>query len=331
MSEETMVVNAYPVTPGWTQAGYPEGFPVSSWQPPVPHVSNIGRYRNFTTVSIGSDIFDATARNVSKIDPVTGEIGYDEIVSVERGDQRVVIVERNITVALEELNKLGTVWKKGFMYLIVGNGDRLKFKDVNQMITFMNNSNRIANESFIKAKEGFSTSGYVPKDASKRPDSKSGVTIGVGVDLGGKTKDSMINDGVAKSFVTILEPYLGLKGQSAQDKLNKSPLKLTEAQAMDLSKNYINRFSTGVASKYKTATGKNFSTLPLGTRTAIVSVSYQYGQNLAVATPEFWKQVTSSRWADAVKNLNNFKDNFPTRRQSEANLIQADITAGKIK
>ncbi|MBK4668428.1 hypothetical protein JJQ10_15500, partial [Enterobacter hormaechei] len=67
------------------------------------------------------------------------------------------------------------------------------------------------------------------------------------------------------------------------------------------------------------------------TRTAIVSVSYQYGQNLAAATPEFWKQVTSGRWADAVKNLNNFKDNFPTRRQSEAALIQADIAAGKLK
>lgn len=331
MSEDTMVVNAYPVTPGWTGSTYPGGVSIPNWRPPVPHVANIGHYSNFNVVSIGTDIFDTTARKDSKIDPVTGEIAYDDIVSIERGDQRVLIVEVKMTAALEELKKLGTVWKKGSMYLILGNGDRLKFKDVGQMIDFINNSNRIANETFIRAKEGFSATGYVPKNAAKQPDVNSGVTIGIGVDLGGKTKDSMLNDGVSKEFVNLLEPYLGLKGKAAQDKLTKSPLTITEAQAMDLSKNYINRFSSGVASKYQAATGSNFSKLPLGTRTAIVSVSYQYGQNLAAATPEFWKQVTSGRWADAVKNLNNFKDNFPTRRQSEAALIQADIAAGKLK
>ena len=331
MAEDTMIVNAYPVVAGWSGSNAPDGIPISNWQPPVPHISNIGTYRNFNTVSIGSDIFDTTPRNDSKIDPVTGEIPYDDIVSIERGDKRVLIVERKMSIALGELSKLGSVWKSGSMYLIIGNGDRLKFSDVNQMISFINNSNRIANESFIRSKEGFSVTGYVPKDASSHADANSGVTIGVGVDLGGKTKASMLSDGITQAFVTILEPYLGLKGQTAQNKLTNSPLTLTENQAMELSRNYINRFSTVVAQKYNAATGSNFSKLPLGTRTAVVSVSYQYGTNLASATPTFWKQVTQGLWADAVKNLNDFKDSYATRRKSEASLIQADINSGKLK
>ncbi|MBN4025191.1 hypothetical protein JYQ83_23665 (plasmid) [Klebsiella pneumoniae] len=50
---------------------------------------------------------------------------------------------------------------------------------------------------------------------------------------------------------------------------------------------YINKFSTTVASSFNNATSSKFSSLPLNTRTAIVSVAYQYGTNLASATPNF--------------------------------------------
>ncbi|WP_259271153.1 pesticin C-terminus-like muramidase, partial [Klebsiella pneumoniae] len=73
-----------------------------------------------------------------------------------------------------------------------------------------------------------------------------------------------------------------------------------------------------------------FSSLPLNTRTAIVSVAYQYGTNLASATPNFWSQVTNGQWQEAINNLNNFGDAYPTRRRSEAALIQSDLDAGKL-
>ncbi|ELQ9312151.1 hypothetical protein R3D73_005197 [Serratia marcescens] len=94
---------------------------------------------------------------------------------------------------------------------------------------------------------------------------------------------------------------------------------------------YVNQYSAGMASRYSSAAGSPFSALPLNTRTAIVSVAYQYGQNLAQAAPTFWSYVTQKQWANVVNELNNFGDTYPTRRQSEAALIQSDINSGKLK
>ncbi|PAU40501.1 hypothetical protein CKF46_32155, partial [Klebsiella pneumoniae] len=52
------------------------------------------------------------------------------------------------------------------------------------MVSFLENSNRIVKYDFIQEKEGFSTSGYVPKGSDGNPDGNSGVTVGSGVDLG---------------------------------------------------------------------------------------------------------------------------------------------------
>lgn len=331
MAEDTMIVNAYVPVPGWIDAGPPDGVPPSGGHIMNPVVTNMGSNRNFQVLSINTDIFDVTARNDSKIDTVTGEIPYDDIISIERGDKRVLVIERNISAALASFAEIATGWTPNKVILIIGNGDRMTFNNRDDMKRFLNNSNRISNETFIRQKEGFSASGYVPKNASNRPDANSGVTIGVGIDLGGKTTASMRNDGVADSFIQFLAPYLGVKGQTAQDLLTRSPLTLTDSQAMDLSKNYINRFSTDIATRYNNASSIKFSTIPLATRTAIVSVGYQYGTNLASATPNFWKQVTQGKWKEAVANLNSFGDNYATRRKSEAALIQSDLNAGKIK
>ena len=61
-------------------------------------------------------------------------------------------------------------------------------------------------------------------------------------------------------------------------------------------------------------------------QTALASINFQYG-SLATPTPNFWKQVTEQRWADASKNLADFGDAYPTRRKLEAGLIDAAITA----
>ncbi|TWQ48304.1 pesticin C-terminus-like muramidase, partial [Xanthomonas vasicola] len=65
-------------------------------------------------------------------------------------------------------------------------------------------------------------------------------------------------------------------------------------------------------------------------QTAIASVAYQYGPGLATATPNFWTQVTTGHWQDAVTNLNDFGDAYDTRRDREAALIQQDITNGSV-
>lgn len=327
---DTIVVIGRPTSPS-----APDGVSVTGGNAggglnfPIPF--HIVGHDDFMVLAINNDVFDATRRNQSTIDPLTGELPYDDTVAIERGDKRLLLTYKNFSDALNELNRLGDVWKQGAMILVLSDTTFITFGDVNQMTSFLSNSNRIAKTEFIREKEGFHAAGYVPRDAAGNALGQSGVTIGVGIDLGGRSAQSMLNDGVPQNLVDILSPYLGLKGQSAVDKLNQSPLSLPESQAMDISNIYVNQYSAGIASRYSSAAGSSFSALPLNTRTAIVSVAYQYGQNLAQAAPTFWNYVTQKQWANVVNELNNFGDAYPTRRQSEAALIQADINSGKLK
>ncbi|WP_117035089.1 pesticin C-terminus-like muramidase [Klebsiella pneumoniae] len=78
--------------------------------------------------------------------------------------------------------------------------------------------------------------------------------------------------------------------------------------------------------KTQPATGETYPKSDLFNK----AVAYQYGTNLASATPNFWSQVTNGQWQEAINNLNNFGDAYPTRRRSEAALIQSDLDAGKL-
>ena len=67
-------------------------------------------------------------------------------------------------------------------------------------------------------------------------------------------------------------------------------------------------------------TGTNFESLPSNKQTAIASVAFQYG-DLAKKTPNFWQYATSGNWDSVKRELNDFKDKYPTRRKKEAALL----------
>lgn len=64
-----------------------------------------------------------------------------------------------------------------------------------------------------------------------------------------------------------------------------------------------------------------FSRLPSEAQTVIASVSFQYGVNLDLRAPRFWRAVASQDWAAAVAELRRFGDAYPTRRRREADLL----------
>ena len=64
---------------------------------------------------------------------------------------------------------------------------------------------------FILEKEGFKTQGYVPDPEN----SKSGVTIASGFDLGARVLEDL--KGLPDNIVELLTPFLSLKGANAQD------------------------------------------------------------------------------------------------------------------
>jgi|GEM_PF-1671772 len=172
--------------------------------------------------------------------------------------------------------------------------------------------------------------GYVPNPEG----SKSGVTVGTGVDLGARDSDDLERLGLSESLQQKLQPYLGLRQQDAVDALEANPLQLTpeeveeldqavKAQALD---SLVTSYNSEVADR-NAADGGNrpsFEELPPEMQTVIASVNFQYGS--LEATPNFFDQVVDQRWDDALGNLRDFGDDYPTRRGLEADLLESAMS-----
>ena len=170
---------------------------------------------------------------------------------------------------------------------------------------------------FIGVKEGKRVlKGYVPKTKNM----KSGVTIATGFDLGQRNLSDLA--GLPKDIINILTPYLGIKGASAAE--IASELNISDSQAKVIDEFSHSEVLNDLRSKWKAATGESFDDLPMNKATVIASVRFQHG-DLERKTPNFWREVTNDDWTAAVKNLRNFGDDFPTRRNSEADYYLSNI------
>lgn len=86
---------------------------------------------------------------------------------------------------------------------------------------------------FISAREGGRrTDGYVPAAA----ESKSGVTVATGFDLGARNLSDINQLGLDKTLVDKLRPYLGKQKKAATELLATSPLTLTAAETEQIDK-----------------------------------------------------------------------------------------------
>ena len=165
---------------------------------------------------------------------------------------------------------------------------------------------------FILKQEGFETKGYVP-DAEN---SKSGVTIASGFDLGARKESDLT--GLPKDIIDILKPFLGFQGAEASEIAPN--LEVTEDQAKIINEFAKSEAITRLKSKWENATGTSFDDLSTEQATVLASVAFQYG-DLESRTPNFWKQTTSGDWVGAYKNLLKFGDRYTSRRLDEAALL----------
>ena len=150
--------------------------------------------------------------------------------------------------------------------------------------------------------------GQVPTDKKGNVIGNSGVTIGVGFDLGQHNEQDLINMEFGKGLRDKLRPYLGKTGQEAKDFKKKNPLVLGEN-----SEDYLQvimrptKYYTDIlASKYDKSTGVagDFENLDPAIQGTLLSVLYQMGMsNPAKDTPKFWKHATSKNWAGLVNEL----------------------------
>jgi len=168
---------------------------------------------------------------------------------------------------------------------------------------------------FISSKEGGSKlKGYVPD-----PDgSKSGVTIATGFDLGARGPEDI--KGLSPELQAKLAPFLGLKGEKAVAALKSRGLKITAKEAKEIDKMSKGASTANLKREWnanaKKMGGKMFEDLTSAQKTVVASVGFQYGS--LNETPTFRDLAQGGNWSGAADELDNFGDNYSTRRESEA-------------
>lgn len=174
--------------------------------------------------------------------------------------------------------------------------------------------------SFIKEREGYEKSIYVPLENDGTVLNKSGPTIASGFDIGQRSESDL--KGLPTSIINKLKPYLGLKGSAAKTFVDNNKLTLTTKE-LDIINEFAKKQEIGKLKQdwNNSASTVSFDDLTKEQATVVASVAFQYG-NLATETPKFWGYVTSGDWVGAVKELRNFKDDFPSRRNLEADYLE---------
>ena len=171
----------------------------------------------------------------------------------------------------------------------------------------------------IASYEGNKLIGTVP-DAEN---SKSGVTIASGFDLGARN----VNDlkGLPTDIIKKLEPFLGLKGNEAVARAEK--LNVTEEEAKIINTFAHKQSLSRLKKKWEKDSGKSFSLLSKEQATVLASVAFQYGTSFEKTDGtrmNFYTQALAGNWGQeegvrgVYEELLDFKDRYGSRREKEA-------------
>ncbi|MDX7977175.1 pesticin C-terminus-like muramidase [Escherichia coli] len=347
----TVVGNVPSLFSGSTLSSFRPNFEANTITIALPHYVNVPGRSNFKLMYIfgfpfdtemeKNDDFSNKPRAESKISKTEGTVSYEQKITVESGQEnggvkayRVMVLEGTISDAINHLDKKENenILNLNKNRIVLADNTVINFDNIAQMKAFLRRSANIVDYGVITSNgfEGYNPKSHFPSSPGKNGFDNVGVTFGSGVDLGRRGKQDLLNDGVPKNIADKLDAYYMLRGQSAYDKVRTSPLTLPDNEARLLSSIYITKFSKGVEGLFNGAnTGVRFSELPIRTRTAIVSLSYQYG-NLPTATPNSWGYIKKRDWTGFIKELNNFGGPSPARRKLEAKMIQSDLDAGML-
>ena len=167
----------------------------------------------------------------------------------------------------------------------------------------------------IKEFEGGSqASGYVPQAG------KSGVTIGAGLDVGQRQN----LEGLPEDIQQKLQPFVGLRNESATRKLAASGgIELSPEQVETVDSFAKKETEDKLRSYWEKNSDIPFDSLTPAQKTVLTSVTHQYG-NLA-NTPRFANYAIKGQWPKVMNELRNFKDDYSTRRNKEADILQQDL------
>lgn len=178
--------------------------------------------------------------------------------------------------------------------------------------------------NFIATNEGNSKQGYVPCDENGVPIGHSGVTIGMGIDLGQMTPANLQNIDIPVALRQRLIPYTEKKGMVAKEFLHNWPLVLNGADVSLLNSQCSQAHAKIIENEYNANSDFTFGFLDSDKQTVIMDVGWQYG-SIKNRCPHFFGMITKGQWQDAVHELRNFGDKYPTRRNLEADLLEKSL------
>jgi hypothetical protein len=192
------------------------------------------------------------------------------------------------------------------------------------------------------------TAGYVPKKDGKVIGT-SGVTIGMGLDLGAHSKADLTGMGIPTEIVTVLEPYLGLKTDKAVTKLATNPLTLTEEQVKTVNKKVKGDKYDKIKDKFKDRVGRSLEDEDDNVIQAVVLAGFNLGESglfgkdaytdekgvkHAKATTNFAKQLKDKKYTEAATNLKAWNESavrgLKARRRAEGDLLAGTVEIGNV-
>lgn len=179
---------------------------------------------------------------------------------------------------------------------------------------------------FLRSVEGFELDGYIPKDDDGIIVGQSGVTVASGLDLGQQNKESLEAMGLPTSLIEKFERYFGLTKEDAEKELAANSLSITEEEANLIDNNLMIYDFNRLGNEWNKTQdldngGVDWNLLEPEKQTVLLSVFRQYGSTRRF--PKFWTKATSGNWNAAIDELRNFNDDYATRRDKEADLLES--------
>ena len=179
------------------------------------------------------------------------------------------------------------------------------------------NNDFAINWKFIAKMEGTRNDVYVPLDKQGKVLGISGSTIASGFDLGQIDSAGFKKYGFSSSIETKLAPYVGKKGVAAQDYVKINPLRLLDAEILEINRIVHSKYAIRAEAYYnQTAPADNkFKSLLAPAQTAFASVFFQYGQHKSTGTLR--EKLLAKDYKESVNTLLHF-----TARTSEVENIK---------
>lgn len=155
---------------------------------------------------------------------------------------------------------------------------------------------------------------YIPKAG------QSGVTVGAGFDVGQRSN----LEGLPENVQEKLKPVVGLKKEEASQALSSlGGIKLTPEETNLVTDFARNETEQKLKKDWQEVSDVPFESLTPAQKTVLASVAHQYGS--LSRTPRFAQFAGKGEWDKVVQELRNFKDQYKTRRNREADYLAQSL------